>query len=192
MGKNFGVIGLGYNGRRIAEIAKCFGADVSYWDITRNTTYEKKGISFLAVDEILRTADIITINIIKNQQTVNFISEERIQIIKKNAVLINSSPMELVDFDTILKRVETCDITFIFDHSDEMSPEQVRAMEPFMKLGSNLIAYPPIAYTTKESVVRKKRNVCFQYGKLSEWATCKQSKLILCFFGKEITKCLNS
>ncbi|MEK7633830.1 MAG: NAD(P)-dependent oxidoreductase, partial [Patescibacteria group bacterium] len=50
-GKNFGVIGLGNIGRRTAEIAKAFGANVRYWSRNRRESEEKiLGIEYMDVN----------------------------------------------------------------------------------------------------------------------------------------------
>jgi glycerate dehydrogenase len=155
-GKEFGVIGLGHIGGRIAEIAKAFGANVKYWSRNRKENYEKMGIAYQDLDALLETSDVISLNLNKNLDTVNFLNNDRVQKIKKGAIVINLSPMELVDLDAILSRVKHKDLVFILDHSDEMSLEQIKKMEPFMYQNSNLVVYPPVAYTTQETSTLKK------------------------------------
>lgn len=155
-GLAFGIIGLGHIGARTAEIAKSFGAEVKYWSRNRKAKYEKKGIEYTKLDKLLRTSDVVSINLSKNDDTVNFLNKERIQEIKSSAVVINLSPMELVDLDSMLERLERKELTFILDHSDEMPLDQINKMKPLMKPGSNLIVYPPVAYTTKEASALKK------------------------------------
>jgi len=79
------------------------------------------------------------------------LNEERIQKIKKGAVVINTAPMELVDVHALEKRLEVGDITLILDHSDEMSQENINRLSKF----KNCIIYPPIAYITKEAGIAK-------------------------------------
>jgi len=155
-GKEFGVIGLGQIGGRVAELGKAFGADVKYWSRTRKEKYEKMGIAYQGLEELLETSDVISLNLGRNAETVNFLNADRVQKIKKGAIVINLSPMELVDLDAILARVKQKDLAFILDHSDEMPPEQIEKMKPFMGENSNLVVYPPVAYTTREASALKK------------------------------------
>lgn len=150
-GKTFGVIGLGYIGLRTAELAKAFGANVIYWSKNRKKEAEQKNIKYS--DNVLSEADIITINLALNTGTENYLNATRIASIKNGAIVINPSPMELLDFNALVGRLKKGDITFMLDHSDEMTKEQLEALTPF----DNCIIYPPIAYLTVEASKLKKR-----------------------------------
>ncbi len=149
--KKFGVIGLGKIGSRIAEIALGFGGDISYWSRTRKEEYEAKGIKHQDIDNILVESDFLSLNLMLNKETEDFLNDERMQKIKSGAVVINLSPMELVDIDALANRLEKDDITFIIDHADEMTPGQLKKITKY----KNCIIYPPIASTTKEATELK-------------------------------------
>lgn len=148
-GKKFGVVGLGHIGLRTAEIAQAFGADVLYWSEHRKKDAEKMGIDYS--NDILKNADIITINLALNSSTENYINAERIAEIKKGAIIINPSPMELFDFDALVKRLEMNDITLIIDHADELVAKNAKLLSKY----GNCIMYPPIAYLTREATQKK-------------------------------------
>lgn len=152
-GKKFCIIGLGKIGSRIAEIALDFGADVRYWSRTRKKEYEVKGIKYQEIENIFADCDFISLNLMLNKDTEGFLNDERIQKIKSGAVIINLAPMELVDIDALANRLEKGDITFILDHSDEMTPEQLNILKKY----ENCVIYPPIAYTTKEATLMKQK-----------------------------------
>lgn len=151
-GKNFGVIGLGNIGKKTAEIALGFGANVSYWSKNRKSDAEKRGIKYLNLKQLLKTSDIIIINVSLNSKTEGLLSREKIKLIKKGALLVNPSPMELVDLGAIVQRLKKGDLTFILDHSDEMTEGQLRKLKPY----KNCVIYPPITYTTNEATSLKK------------------------------------
>lgn len=154
-GKNFGVIGLGNIGRRTAEIAKAFGANVRYWSRNRRESEEKiLGIEYMDVNNLIQTSDFITLNISFAPETRDFLDSERINLIKKGAILINPSPMELINFDALVKRLDKNDMTFIFDHSDEVEPKQLNILKKF----SNCIIHLPIGFTTKEATATKQES----------------------------------
>jgi glycerate dehydrogenase len=151
--KKFGVIGLGNIGRRTTELAQAFGADVSYWSRNRKEDAEKNGIKYCELDELLASSDIITLNLALNPETEGILNAERIQSIKHHAIFINPSPMELVDFNSLLERLKKNDIAFMLDHSDEMEAERLNALQPL----DNVSVYPPIGYLTREAGELKKR-----------------------------------
>jgi phosphoglycerate dehydrogenase-like enzyme len=149
--KIFGILGLGRIGSRVAEIALGFGADVRYWNIDRRKEFEMKGVKYEEADDLIPKCDFLSLHFAQVKDTENFLNEERIQKIKKGAVVINTAPMELVDINALEKRLTDKDITFILDHSDEMSPENIKKLSKF----ENCIIYPPIAYITKEARIAK-------------------------------------
>ncbi|HUV43138.1 MAG TPA: 2-hydroxyacid dehydrogenase [Patescibacteria group bacterium] len=151
-GKKFGVIGLGQIGGRIAEIAHDgFGADVRYWSRIRKKKYERKGIKYQEVESLIKECDFLSLNLAYNKDTENFLNSKRIGLIKSGAVVINLAPMELLDIKALEKRLKKGDITFILDHSDELSPAIAKRLSKY----KNCILYPPIAYTTKEATAAK-------------------------------------
>lgn len=152
-GKNFGAIGLGNIGLRTAELAKAFGANVTYWSRKRKKLPEKNGIIYQDLEKLLQNSDFITLNLSLNPDTQNFINKQRVSMIKKGCVVVNVSPMELIDLPALVKRLGKNDMTFIFDHSDEMTKEQLAMLKPY----PNCIIHLPIGYTTKEATELKQK-----------------------------------
>lgn len=146
-GKVFGILGLGKIGGTLSEIALAFHADVRYWSRHRKKELESKGIKYESADSLIPKCDFISLNFALNEDTKNFLNKKRIMKIKKGAVVINTSPMELVDINALNERLQREDMTFILDHSDEMTEEDLRKLSRH----KNCIIYPPIAYVTKET-----------------------------------------
>lgn len=152
-GKKFGVIGLGDIGTRIAELAQAFGCDVSYWSRNRKEDAEAKGIKYQELDDLLANSDIITLNLALNSETEGMINADHITKIKKDAIVINPSPMGLIDFKALVTRLSKKDMVFMLDHSDEMTKEQLEELRPL----PTCKVYPAIAYLTREASQLKKR-----------------------------------
>ena len=151
--KIFGVIGLGTIGKRAAEIALGFGAKVKYWSRTRKKEYEKKGVKYEELDKLIREADYMSINLAQAKKTEKIFDKNIFQKVKSGVVIINTAPMELVDIDALVQRLKKGDITFILDHSDEMSEKDLKILSKY----KNCIIYPPIAYVSKEAAENKRR-----------------------------------
>ncbi len=153
-GKPFGIIGLGRIGSRVAEIAlKGFGADVRYWSRTRKPGVEQIGARYQEIETLLKECDFVSLHLELNKETENFLNSDRIKNIKAAAVVVNLAPMELVDINALAKRLVKEDITFILDHSDELTAEQTKLLSSY----KNCIMYPPVAYTTKEATEAKRK-----------------------------------
>lgn len=149
--KVFGILGLGRIGARTAEIALGFGAEVRYWSRTRKEEFEAKGITYKDADSLIPKCDFLSLHFAQAKETKNFLNEERIQKLKNGCIVVNTSPMELVDIDALERRLKTGDITFILDHSDEMTKEDLQKLSKH----KNCIIYPPVAYVTQEARVAK-------------------------------------
>ncbi|KKR85906.1 MAG: Glycerate dehydrogenase [Candidatus Curtissbacteria bacterium GW2011_GWA1_41_11] len=165
-GKNFGILGLGKIGRRVGELANGFGAHVIYW--SRN---KKKDSSFKyqELDEVIKSADFLSINLAQNAQTEKILNKKRFSQIKPGCVVINTCPMELIDLDGLTSRLAKKDIIFILDHSDEMAIADLKKLSKY----PNCIIYPPMAYISEEAKVNRQEMfvsniVCFQYRKLPQ------------------------
>lgn len=150
-GKKFGVIGLGRIGARVVEIAQAFGAEIVYWSRNRKKGLEKKGIKYESIENVVSKSDFLSLHLNKNNETEGTINKKLVGLIKSGAIFINVSPMELIDFNALEKRLKKDDITFIFDHPDEMKPEDVKKLAKY----DNCIVYPPIGFVTKEARAAK-------------------------------------
>ncbi len=70
-GKRFGIIGLGHIGRRVAEIARAFGAKVVYYSTSgRNDDADFRRVE---LEELLRSCDLISIHAPLNERTRHLI-----------------------------------------------------------------------------------------------------------------------
>ena len=147
--KTFGVVGLGQIGLRTAEIAVGFGAKVKYW--SRSEKYCSEKIDYADADEVISSSDILSLHLVLNSGTKTFLNSKRINNIKQGAIVVNTSSMELLDLDALENRLKKSDITFILDHSDEMTEKDLNRFSKY----DNCIIYPPIGYISAEAGIAK-------------------------------------
>ena len=86
-GRTWGIIGLGTIGRRVAEVASAFGCKVIYYSTSGNnhtTDYQE-----VSLEELLRTADVISIHSPLNEQTQNLIGLKQLRLMKQSAYIVN-------------------------------------------------------------------------------------------------------
>lgn len=86
-GKNFGIIGMGNIGKRVAAIASSFGCNVFYYS-TGGVAHYKKYPS-VGLSELIAKSDIISIHAPLNEKTQNLISLKELKAMKTSALLIN-------------------------------------------------------------------------------------------------------
>ena len=150
-GKQFGIIGMGRIGTRVAELASAFGANVVYWSRERKKDIETKTIVYKPIDSFISTCDFLSLHVNRTKETEGIVNEKRIGALKKGAIVVNVSPMELVDRAAVMKRLQKGDLTFIFDHPDEMDAKDVLKLAKY----PSCIVYPPIGFVTKEARIVK-------------------------------------
>ena len=150
-GKQFGIIGLGRIGARVAELASAFGAHVVYWSRERKTEIETKSIVYQPIDSFISTCDFLSLHVNRTKDTEGILNKMRIESLKKGVIVVNVSPMELVDLTALKERLPKDDMTFIFDHPDEMDAKEVQKLAK----NPNCIVYPPIGFVTREARVVK-------------------------------------
>lgn len=103
-GKNWGIIGLGSIGRKVASIAEAFGARVFYYSTSGVERPEKW--KRLSLEDLLRTSDILSIHAPLNGQTENLISSGQFNIMKKNAILLNLGRGAIVNEEALIEALK--------------------------------------------------------------------------------------
>jgi len=97
-GKKFGIVGLGAIGQRVAKIANAFGCEVYG---TSKTKKEIAGVTYTDLDTLLKTCDIVSLHLPCNENTKGLISKEKIALMKKDAILINTARGPIVDSNAL-------------------------------------------------------------------------------------------
>lgn len=151
--KIFGIVGLGAIGKRAAEIALGFGADVRYWSRNRKKDFERNGIKYEDLDKLISEVDYLSINLAQTKDTEGILNKKRLMNVKYGAIIVNTAPMELVDINGLEQRLKKGGVTFILDHSDEMAEKDLKKLSKY----KYCIIYPPIAYVSKEAADNRKK-----------------------------------
>jgi phosphoglycerate dehydrogenase-like enzyme len=103
-GKTLGILGLGKIGTEVAAIARAFGMHVIAWGPT--LTHERAaraGASFLPLEEVLKTADVVSVHLALSEQSKNLLSEARLRLMKKSAYLVNTARGAIIDEAALVK-----------------------------------------------------------------------------------------
>ncbi len=85
--KTWGIIGLGTIGRAVTGIAREFGCRVIYYStsgINDNPEYTR-----VELEELLQTADIVSIHAPLNERTFNLLQYQHLQLMRPHAIILN-------------------------------------------------------------------------------------------------------
>lgn len=93
-GARFGIIGYGTLGRAVARLAEAFGARVL---ISEHKGARQMREGRATFDEVLSTADIVTLHCPLNDETRGLIGAAELGLMKRDAILINCARGGIVD-----------------------------------------------------------------------------------------------
>ena len=99
-GKTLGLIGFGGIGRLTAGLARGLGMRVIGNDAmiaASDPAWPAAGVSPLAIEDVLREADVVSLHVPLNAQTRNLIDARRLATMRRDAILINTARGGVVD-----------------------------------------------------------------------------------------------
>lgn len=90
-GKTVGIVGLGYVGTALARLLGGFGCEIVYTGRTRRDaeTEAALGVRFTSLEELLRSADVVSLNCSLNEDTRAMINARTLALMKRGALLVN-------------------------------------------------------------------------------------------------------
>ncbi len=108
-GKTLGIVGAGRIGTRVAEIARLgFGMSVVYTSRVPDPDLSTRlSAPFLPLDQVLRKADVVSLHVPLTPETRHLISTEAFSLMKKEAILLNTSRGPVVDEKALLRALKT-------------------------------------------------------------------------------------
>lgn len=149
--KTWGIIGYGAIGKRVGEIAKALGCDIICYKRTK-----EEGVNCVDLDTLLKTSDIISVHLPLTEETKNLISKEKIKLLKKNAIFINTARGAVVDEEAICLALKEGKIAGL--GCDVYSKEPLSENSPYVEIKDydNVCLTPHMAWGAKEA-----RERCF-------------------------------
>lgn len=147
-GKKWGIIGLGTIGRKVANVAKTFGAEICYY----STSGKNDSSDFLKSDlqDLLKVCDIVSIHAPLNEKTLNLLGYEQLLMCKDKAVVLNLGRGGIIDEEAIARIIDEKNISFGLD---VLEKEPIREDHPLLRVKNreNLYITPHIAWASVEA-----------------------------------------
>ncbi|MBC3797660.1 2-hydroxyacid dehydrogenase [Acetobacterium tundrae] len=159
---HIGLVGMGSIAFETAKRLKPFGSKLSYFSRTRKIQTEKElGLSYLPLEELCKTCDIISLHLPVTPETTGLINQELLTLMKPTALLINTARGELVVQESLVTALVNGQIAGA--GLDTMNPEPVELDNPLLNLPEDcrykLLFTPHIAGTTKEAFEKMHKTV---------------------------------
>lgn len=107
-GKTLGVVGVGNIGQHVVKIAKGFDMEVLGYKRNPDPALAiQLGFSFVELDVLLHTSDIITLHIPYMSETHHFLNKERFAVMKDGVIIINTARGAILDTKALLQALES-------------------------------------------------------------------------------------
>lgn len=166
-GKTWGIIGLGNIGRRVADIAKAFGANVIYYSTTGANN--QPGYIRVEFDTLLKTSDIVSVHAPLTAATEGLMNKEAFSKMKPNAIFLNLGRGAIV--------VEQDLADALNNHQIAAAGLDVLTLEPMspdnplisIKDSKRLLITPHIAWASVEARTNLMNIILDQ---IKEWKSC--------------------
>jgi D-lactate dehydrogenase len=101
-GLTVGIVGTGKIGEATSSIFSGFGCRLLGYDIAPNTKCEALGMQYVSLDELFRSADIITLHCPLTPATHHLINAASISKMKRGVTILNTSRGALIDAQAVL------------------------------------------------------------------------------------------
>ena len=148
--KTLGLVGFGSIGRGVAKRALGFDMQVLAYDPYVQAEEVGDGISLVSLDELLQSADFVSLHAALSDETRHMIGAAQLQIMKSSAYLINTSRGALVDEKALYKAlIEKHIAGAALDVYDVEPPKDSPLLE--LKI---VVVTPHIGAHTRESIER--------------------------------------
>ncbi len=146
-GKTIGIVGLGNTGMATARIALAFGMKVLAFT-SKPQSDLPEGIYAATMEDLLTTADVISLHCPLNASTRGLIGKESLAKMKKTAILVNTGRGPLVNEAELAEALNRGDIAAF--GADVLSKEPPTADNPLLS-ARNCFITPHIGWATLEA-----------------------------------------
>ena len=152
-GKTLGVIGTGHIGAEMARLGRAIGMNVIAWTYHPSAARAQElGIQFVSLDELIRTADVVSLHVRLTDESHHLIGERELASMKPGSLLINVARGGVVDTDALIGALNsghlggaaidvydqeplpadhpllTCEQVILTPHCADMTPEGVELL----------------------------------------------------------------
>lgn len=147
--RTVGIIGTGAIGYRTANLAKAFGAKV----IGYNRSHSHDDITYTDLNTLLQTSDIVSIHLPLTKDTKHFIDKDKLSLMKKDAILINTARGGIIDNEALAEALKKGEIAGagidVFDMEPPLPEDYPLLSAP------HTVLTPHVGFDTEEAMERR-------------------------------------
>ncbi|MER7576661.1 2-hydroxyacid dehydrogenase [Streptomyces sp. NPDC126514] len=163
-GRTAGVVGTGKIGTVFARIAHGFGMRLLGWDMTENPDCLALGMEYVPRKRLFAESDLVSLHVPLVETTHHLVDAAMLDLMKADAILVNSSRGGLIDTDALLTTLragrlsgvgldvyeEEAGVFFLDKSLEVMTDERLARLMTF----SNVLVTSHEAYFTRDAVAQ--------------------------------------
>ena len=147
-GKQLGIVGFGKAGKLLAERMMSFGMKIVFYDPYIKDWNGPEQSTDLAT--LLSTSDVVSVHVIKTDQTKNLLSKDKLDLMKKGSIIVNTSRGGVLDEDYLIELLSSEHLygagLDVYENEPPPNTEQFRNL--------NITSTPHIGASTKEAQLK--------------------------------------
>ena len=148
-GRRLGILGMGRIGQAVARRARAFGMQVHYHNRRRLRPEIEDALEatyWESLDQMVARMDVLSINCPHTPSTFHLMNARRLGLMKKDAVIVNTSRGEVIDENALGRMVRAGDLAGagldVYEHGTVVNPD--------LKGLPNVVLLPHMGSATRE------------------------------------------
>ena len=133
-GRRLGILGMGRIGQAVAKRAAAFGMQVHYHNRRRLRPEVEEALQatyWESLDQMVARMDVISVNCPATPSTFHLLNARRLKLLKREAVIINTSRGEVIDENALTRMLRAGEIAGagldVYEHGTNVNP-RLRAL----------------------------------------------------------------
>ena len=148
-GNTLGIFGLGKQGLQVANFGQAFGMKVIAWSHNlKREDCEKVNVEYVSSSDLFSLSDILTIHTKLSDRTRGFIDKEKLKLMKKESILVNTSRGPIIKerdlIDALKNEIIAGAALDVYDQEPLPKDHSLRNI-------NNVILTPHIGYVSAEA-----------------------------------------
>ena len=153
-GLTIGIVGLGRIGRRFADLMAPWRVRILAYDpYVEESRFILCNAERVDLQTLLKESDVVSLHVVLTRETRQMIGAEELALMKKGAVLINTSRGQVVNEKALVEALQN-------DHlacagMDVFEDEPLHADSPLLKMGHKVLLSPHMASSNYDNGLRQ-------------------------------------
>lgn len=149
---------MGGIGSAVAHRAKAFGMKIQYHNRSQLSANKENGVKYVSFEELLKTSDVLSLNLALNPSTKHIIAKEQFEQMKDGVVIVNTARGPLMDEAALVDalksgKVWTCGLD-VFEEEPKIHPGLLEC--------ENAVLLPHVGTATFETQVSQTHPGCIK------------------------------